>query len=256
MRRDLYGGADANVAARVLIAHESATIREAVRRLVEDGGYRVVSAADGVAALDHLGTLRPEVLVVDVALPKVAAYQLCEEIRERHLPTKVILIASVYQRTAYKRRPTSLYGADDYIEQHHLPDALLGKIGKLLPRAPAPRVGPPDPAEGVAIRQAGEGRLKLRYDSLDEGAERARRMAILIVADVVLYNGDSLRDWRAGLELPGVVQRDLDEARQLFEARVPEQVRAGRDLLGEALLELLGQRDEPHSGEPHGSYGP
>jgi hypothetical protein len=79
-------------------------------------------------------------------------------------------------------------------------------------------------------------------------------MAILIVADVVLYNGDALRDWRAGHELPAVVQRDLDEARQLFEARVPAQVRGDQDFLGEALLELFGQRDgEPHTGGPHGS---
>ncbi|HEY3351855.1 MAG TPA: response regulator [Polyangia bacterium] len=236
---------------RILVAHESLTIREAVRRLAEDAGYRVITAADGVAARGHLDEKAPPaVLVVDVALPKVLAYELCDEIRARKLPTRVILVASVYHRTAYKRRPTSLYGADDYIEQHHLPDALLGKIAALVPRGAAPRVGPPDPAEAVAIRQAGEGRLKLKYGSRDEALERARRLAALIVADVVLYNGEALASWRAGHDLPARVRDDLDEGRLLFELRVPPEVRAGHDFMDEALAELLGQRP---GGEPHGA---
>ena len=49
----------------------------------------------------------------------------------------VILIASVFNKTAYKRTPHSLYGADDYVEQHHIPDMLPVKLARLigLPRA-------------------------------------------------------------------------------------------------------------------------
>jgi DNA-binding response OmpR family regulator len=247
IRREPFGAPGAR---RILVAHESLTIREAVRRLAEDAGYHVTTAADGVAARAHLRAIAPEVLVVDVALPQVLAYELCDEIRARGLPTKVILVASVYHRTAYKRRPTSLYGADDYIEQHHLPDALLGKIARLLPREPAPRVGPPDPTEAAAIRQAGEGRLKLRYGSHDEGVERARRLAALIVADVVLYNGEAMSEWRAGHELPARVREDLEEGRLLFELRVPAEIRGGRDFIAEALGEVLGRPAD--GGEPNG----
>lgn len=241
--------------ARILVAHESLTIRESVRRLAEDAGYVVVTAADGVGVREHL-TPPPDVLVVDVALPKAPAYELCDEIRAQKLPTRVILIASVYHRTAYKRRPTSLYGADDYIEQHHLPDALLGKIAALLPRDAAPRVGPTDPAEAAAIRQAGEGRLRLKFGSHDEGLERARRLAALIVADIVLYNGDTLADWRAGAALPDRVRADLEEGQTLLELRVPPEIRGERDLIGDALDELIGHRrgaGGPDPGEPHGA---
>ena len=44
----------------------------------------------------------------------------------------VVLVASVYRPTGYKRRPTRLYGADDYIEIHHLGDALSVKLRRLL----------------------------------------------------------------------------------------------------------------------------
>jgi DNA-binding response OmpR family regulator len=229
----------ARAPARVLIAHESTTIREAIRRLVDDAGYQAVTAADGDAALAHLLGTPPDVLVVDVALPRILAHQLCDEVRARELPTKVILIASVYQRTAYKRRPTSLHGAHDYIEQHHLPDALLPKISQLLPGRPAPRVGPTDPQEAAAIRKAGEGRLKLRYATRAEGLKGARRLAALIVADIALYNGD---DFVAALERrepTGPVAADLAAGRALVEQRVPAEIRAGRDLIAEAVDEFF-----------------
>ncbi|MBI5479327.1 MAG: response regulator [Deltaproteobacteria bacterium] len=226
-------------AARVLIAHESTTIREAIRRLVDDGGYCAVTAADGVAALEHLTGAPPDVLVVDVALPKILGHQLCDEVHALGLPTKVILVASVYQRTAYKRRPTSLHGADDYIEQHHIPDSLLSKIARLLPWRAAPKVGPIDPAEAAAIRQAGEGRLKLRYATREEGVQGARRLAALIVADIALYNGD---DFVAALERgepAGQVAADLAAGRALLEQRVPAAIRGERDLIREAVDEFF-----------------
>jgi CheY-like chemotaxis protein len=226
-------------AARVLIAHESTTIREAIRRLVDHGGYRAVTAADGVAALEHLIQSPPDVLVVDVALPKILGHQLCDEVHARGLPTKVILIASVYQRTAYKRRPTSLHGADDYIEQHHIPDALLPKIAQLLPWRTAPRVGPIDPTEAAAIRQAGEGRLKLRYATREEGIQGARRMAALIVSDIALYNGDDFVTALEGGEPTSQVAADLAAGRALLEQRVPDDIRGGHDLIREAVDEFF-----------------
>jgi CheY-like chemotaxis protein len=239
---------EAAPAARVLIAHESTTIREAIRRLVDDGGYRAVTAADGVAALEHLVASPPDVLVVDVALPKILGHQLCDEVRTRGLPTKVILVASVYQRTAYKRRPATLHGADDYVEQHHIPDSLLPKIAKLLPWRAAPRVGPIDPAEAAAIRQAGEGRLKLRYATREEGLQGARRLAALIVADIALYNGD---DFVAALEqgeLAGQVAADLAAGRALLQQRVPPEIQAGRDLIREAVDEFFELHDRDREG--------
>jgi DNA-binding response OmpR family regulator len=239
--------------ARVLIAHESTIIREAIRRLVADGGYRAITAPDGIAALAYLLDTPPDVLVVDVALPGLLGHQLCEEVRSRGLATKVILVASVYQRTAYKRRPRTLHGADDYLEQHHIPDQLLPKIGRLLPRVAPPRVGPPDPAEAAAIREAGEGRLRLRYASRAEGERGARRLASLIVADVALYNGDEFVALLARGAESEQVAADLAAGRALFEQRVPAAVRAGHDFIGEALAELAAAVHGAHDGG--GSHG-
>ena len=122
----------------IVVAHESEPIREAIRRLVSTRATRCTPSAKGKAALAALAQ-RPAALVLDVALPEVHAYEVVEEAKRRAPDTRVVLVASIYNRTGYKRRPTSLYGADDYVEQHHIPDALLVKLERLI--GPAPRAG-------------------------------------------------------------------------------------------------------------------
>jgi CheY-like chemotaxis protein len=236
--------------ALIVVAHETETIREAIRRLCADAGYRTRAVADGrlaAAALDE----KPAALVLDVALPEVHAYAVVEEARRRSPSTRVVLVASIYNRTGYKRRPTSLYGADDYVEQHHIPDALLGKLERLIGPAPktvelpAPHVLTP---EGQRIRDAGEARLSPPPAKSDAGqaraVERAERLARLIVADIALYNGDALdaATHADDDELQARLRTDLEEGRLLFDLRVAEEVRKKRDFIGEALEEIRQKR--------------
>jgi CheY-like chemotaxis protein len=229
----------------VLVAHEAEGIRAIMRRLVEEAGYRAVSVAGGRAALEALEAA-PDAMVIDVALPEVLAFEVVAAARRVSPETRVVLVASVYNRTGYKRTPTSLYGADDYIEQHHLPDKLVDKLARLIgppPHAPVPPAPHADTPEGRSIRTDGEGRLQ----PLDAAAapaqlvERAVRLARLIVADIALYNGDAF-DGRAPDELEARLRTDLDEGRLLFDMRVPARVRRTRDFIGEALEELRQRR--------------
>jgi CheY-like chemotaxis protein len=203
---------------------------------------------DGGAAVTALAAAAPDALVLDVAVGGVHAYQVVEEVRRRGLATRVVLIASIYNRTGYKRRPTSLYGADDYVEQHHIPDALVGKIGRLVGPPPAKlEMLPPhaDTPEGRSIKSAGEHRLDFDVARLAGAVERAERLARLIVADIALYNGDALdaADRTDGdSELEARLRLDLEEGRLLFDVRVPAEVRRTRDFVGDALTELRQQR--------------
>ncbi|MSP62071.1 MAG: response regulator [Myxococcales bacterium] len=231
-------------APHVVVAHDSATIREAMRRLLVEAGYRVTAVGDGHAAAALLAE-RPAALVLDVAIGGLFAFALLERVRAERLPIRAILVASVYNRTGYKRRPTSLYGADDYVEQHHIPDSLVEKLVRLIGAAPAPGPAALNPLEQQyeAIRQAGEAQMDMpmRYPSKGAGPERARRLARLIVADVALYNGGALG--RGDPHDPRL-RLDLEEGRLLFELRVPEEVRRGHDFLGEALAEWQHERSD------------
>ncbi len=243
--------------AEVVVAHESEAIREAIRRLCADAGYAVHAVGEGRAALAALATIAggPAALVLDVALPGVHAYEIVEESKRRAPETRIVLVASIYNRTGYKRRPTSLYGADDYVEQHHIPDALLVKLERLI--GPAPRAVELPPAhimtpEGEEIRDAGEERVAAVAANATTPStmpstmiERAQRLARIIVADIALYNGDALdaADHHGHeLELEARLRMDLEEGRLLFDLRVPAEVRRTRDFIAEALAEIRHQR--------------
>jgi CheY-like chemotaxis protein len=243
----------------VVVAHESETIRAAIVRLLSESGYVVQAVADGREALASIER-RPSALVLDVALPMVHAYEVVEEVKRRAPDTRIVLVASIYNRTGYKRRPTSLYGADDYVEQHHIPDSLLVKLERLI--GPAPRaieLPPPhvETPEGKQIRDAGERRLQplqQRPDSTGDATtpgttgkmiERAVRLARLIVADIALYNGDALdaaEHHGHADELEARLRMDLEEGRLLFDLRVPVEVRKTRDFIADALAEIREKR--------------
>lgn len=227
---------------RVVVAHEEAKIREPAVDVARQLGLEAVGVADGQSARELLRWAAPDILVVDVGLPGVLGYQLIDEIKALGLPTRVILIASVYSKTAYKRRPSSLYGAFDYIEQHHIVDDLAGKLWAALGESGDGRER--EVGEDTMQRERGEiadaGVRRLRYDgTVLSPDENARRLARLLVADVLLYAGESAEAWiERGAhpsEVPEQLTQDLREARRLFNAEVPETVRVRADYVGDAL---------------------
>lgn len=227
---------------RVVVAHEEAQIREPALDVARDLGLEAVGVADGASAQALLRWAAPDILVVDVGLPGVLGYQLIDEIKVLGLPTQVILIASVYSKTAYKRRPTSLYGAFDYIEQHHIVDDLADKLWSALGESSNPFES--DKGEATMQRERGAiqdaGVRRLRYDGAALSPDQnAHRLARLLVADVLLYAGTTAEAWiQRGAhpgETPAQLTEDLREARRLFNAEVPAAVRARADFIGDAL---------------------
>ena len=237
------------IAPRVVVAHEAEVIREAALRVVRRAGYAGIGVTEGESTRVLLDwPPHPEALIVDVGLPGALGYELCDEIRRRSLPTKVILIASVYSRTAYKRRPSSLYGADDYIEQHHIPDALARKLARFV--AP-PRPLGPDPAgdlneeEQATIRDAAEHRLAAPGEG-ESLREHARRLARLLMADIVLYNGSVVEQALRDGDLEERLAADLKAGRELFAGRAPAGTPEDEDYIGDALNEfVLSRRETP-----------
>jgi predicted Zn finger-like uncharacterized protein len=118
----------------ILVAHDSDVIRKMVSDVLVDGGYRVETSADGVDALRKATDLKPRGMVVDVGLPGIYGFELCERMKNSTATKeiKIVLLSSVYDSRRYKRTPASLYGADDYIEKHHIPDSLVRKFRNLF----------------------------------------------------------------------------------------------------------------------------
>lgn len=222
---------------RILFAHERRGVARAVQRVLEREGLAFEHVADGAACAQRLADERWEGLVVDVALPSVAGYELVELARSAGPSAGaqvVVLVASVYRRTSYKRQPSRLYGADDYVEIHHLCDSLPRKLYQHLGLQPAPAVEQTEAEAREALRVEGDTRME------DPEADK-RRLAELIVADMVLYNGDAIHDARDLAEAESAVGPDLDIARQLFAQVVrAEGGQVPGDPIGEAFASLMG----------------
>jgi predicted Zn finger-like uncharacterized protein len=150
----------------VLIAHDSEAVREMIRAILIEAGFQVETAADGVEALKKATAVKPQAMILDVGLPGIYGFELCERLKgdEQTSAIKIILLTSVYDVGRYKREPANLYGADDYIEKHHISDYLALKIRKLLypeqyaeaPAEPAPSGPPVETAPATAKKGIGE----------------------------------------------------------------------------------------------------
>lgn len=118
----------------ILVAHDSDVIRKMIADVLIDGGFRVDTAADGVEALRKATSARPQGMVLDVGLPGIYGFELCARLKDNPetKEIKIVLLSSVYDMRRYKRTPENLYGADDYIEKHHIPDFLSNKFLRLI----------------------------------------------------------------------------------------------------------------------------
>jgi DNA-binding response OmpR family regulator len=228
----------------IAVAHEDTTHRDAASRVLRDAGYRVVAVSDGESALDLLDAAVVAALVADVALTTPPFYRICEIIKERGHSTRVLLVSSIYSKTAYKRRATNLYGADDYVEQHHIADSLAPKIKAMLnARAGEFERIATNETTDRKIRTAAESRLVFKADPASRaGAEDARRLAKIIVSDMALYIAPDIERWRDGGcdvdDLPERLQAGLEEARRLFAESVPSEADFDADYVLEALMAI------------------
>ena len=193
----------------VLIAHESEEISQQIGSVLLNCGFAPVRAAHGGQALKILEKRRPVAAVLDVGLGEVLSFQFVEHCRhhEELKSLRIVLVASVFNAAAYKRRPHTLYGADDYVEQHHIPDMLPQKLGRLLQIAAGHDQN--DLEDRRARIHEGETRSDL------SGGERVTVLARSIVADIALYNEAELSEFLATRAV-APLKRALDEGRRLL----------------------------------------
>jgi predicted Zn finger-like uncharacterized protein len=126
--------AKAEAGTTVLVAHDSELVRDSISAVLIDAGFHVDTAKDGIEALKKATEKKPKALVLDVGLPGIYGFELCERLKgsQETSDIKIVLVSSVYDMRRYKRTPITLYGADDYIEKHHIQDFLPLKLRKLI----------------------------------------------------------------------------------------------------------------------------
>jgi two-component system KDP operon response regulator KdpE len=119
-------------AGRVLIVDDEEAIRRSLARALSARGYRVEAAADGVEALEVAGSFGPDLIVLDLNMPRLDGLSVCREIRSRS--SVPILVLSVREDERDKVAALDL-GADDYLTKPFGIDELLARVRALLRRS-------------------------------------------------------------------------------------------------------------------------
>jgi len=114
----------------VMVVDDSLTVRRVTQRLLVREGYRVVTAKDGLEALERLAEERPTVLLSDIEMPRMDGFDLLRNVRAdaRLVGLPVVMITS---RTAQKHRDyAEQLGVDHYLGKPYSEDELLGLVAR------------------------------------------------------------------------------------------------------------------------------
>jgi chemosensory pili system protein ChpA (sensor histidine kinase/response regulator) len=114
----------------VLVVDDSLTVRRVTQRLLVREGYRVVTAKDGLEALERLAEERPAVLLSDIEMPRMDGFDLVRNVRadERLADLPVVMITS---RIAQKHRDyASELGVDHYLGKPYSEEELLSLVAR------------------------------------------------------------------------------------------------------------------------------
>jgi DNA-binding NarL/FixJ family response regulator len=155
----------------VLVADDDVLFRAYVRGVLEEGGYRVVEAEDGLAALAAVRAARPAAVVLDVNMPGLSGYEVCRSLREEYGPDLPLIFVSGERTESFDRVAGLTIGADDYLAKPFAADELLARLRRLIRRA-----GRAESAPTTLTRRELEV-LQLLADGLDQ-AEIAERLVI------------------------------------------------------------------------------
>jgi DNA-binding response OmpR family regulator len=118
---------------RVLVIEDDTEITDALRRSLRHEGYEVRTAGDGVEALDAAAQFIPDLVVLDLGLPRLDGIEVCKQLRADGDVPILILTA----RTETDDRVTGLdSGADDYLVKPFERQEFLARIRALLRRRP------------------------------------------------------------------------------------------------------------------------
>jgi two-component system, OmpR family, response regulator AdeR len=118
--------------ALILIAEDEAQISEVLAAYLSRDGYRTISAADGQIALDHHLSLRPDLILLDVKLPKRDGFDVLAEVRRRG-DTPVIMVTAM--KDDVDKLTALRIGADDYILKPFNTAEVLARVKTVLRRA-------------------------------------------------------------------------------------------------------------------------
>lgn len=120
---------------KVMVIDDSKTIRRTAETLLKKAGCEVVTAADGFEALSIIADQRPDIIFVDVMMPRLDGYQTCALIKHNRFFKKTPVIMLSSKDGLFDRARGRIVGSEQYLTKPFTKEELLGAIKRHVVKA-------------------------------------------------------------------------------------------------------------------------
>jgi len=127
------GALDTAAKLKVMVVDDSKTIRKTAETLLTKAGYQVFTAVDGFAALAEIVDHQPDIIFLDIMMPRLDGYQTCALIKnnDNFKNTPVVMLSS--KDGLFDRARGRIAGSDQYLTKPFTKEELLGIVHEYLP---------------------------------------------------------------------------------------------------------------------------
>ena len=129
------------MASKILVVDDDPDILDAVALSLESQGYEVVTARDGIEGLANLKAEQPDLMILDLMMPKMDGFAVCKELQDprwsKYKDIPILILTSVREeasRRRYELETGLALDVDDYVEKPMSPDVLLKRVSTLIKR--------------------------------------------------------------------------------------------------------------------------
>jgi two-component system alkaline phosphatase synthesis response regulator PhoP len=126
------------MAKKILLVDDDYDFTVSVKTVLEASGFQVVTASSGEEGLEKVGAERPDLIVLDVMMPGMNGWEVCETLKDsedtRKIPVIMLTaVASHVKDTSFSHASGRQTEAEDYIPKPVEPERLLRSVRSLLP---------------------------------------------------------------------------------------------------------------------------
>ena len=120
---------------KVMVIDDSKTIRRTAETLLKKAGCEVLTATDGFEALSIIADSHPDLIFVDIMMPRLDGYQTCALIKNNELYRNIPVIMLSSKDGLFDRARGRIVGSEQYLTKPFTRDELLGAIKKHASKA-------------------------------------------------------------------------------------------------------------------------
>lgn len=127
--------------AKILVVDDDPDVLDSIEMILSDRGYEVITARDGIEGLANLKAEKPDLMILDLLMPKMDGFAVCKELQDprwsKYRDVPIVILTSVREeasRRRYELETGLRLDVDDYLEKPVSRAVLVERVEKIIQR--------------------------------------------------------------------------------------------------------------------------